>query len=175
MGLHAGFEASVAEGNPAILARARLHREDARQFGVARDAMVALPPVLHDEFPVAALDQRAFERDLTVEQIVRRQHGLEIGPERTELRRILGKADIEASGNGFDMDGSELVKAGIELGRHVARRQELAAQAVDPLVVRADQPHLAPTADRAEFGAAMPAGIVKAAQDAILSPHDEHR
>jgi hypothetical protein len=135
--------------------------------------VVALARILHDELPIGALEQGRLMGDLGVLEIVRLQHradGLRVG---LEVGRGVGQADIDGAGQRLDMDGPERMARGIETLSHPAGEDELAGEVIGPLMIGADETGGLAGALGTEFGAAMAAAIVEAAQRAGAVADDD--
>jgi hypothetical protein len=114
--------------------------------------------------------------DLGVLEVVRLQHRADGIPIGLEVGRGVSQADIDGAGQRLDIDGLEAMARGIETIAHPAGEDELPGEVVGPLVIGADEAGRLARALGAEFGAAMAAGVVEAAQRArAITDHDDRR
>ena len=122
-------------GNAIDSGYGRLLRVRPAQFRMVRRAMVALAVVFPDELPIAVLNDRAFEGDFGVRDLVRRQISLRLGSEGFETRRNRRDADKDIAGNAFAMDGLEPELRLIDRALHVTRADQSSVQIVGPLMI----------------------------------------
>ena len=147
----------------------------AEQLGVAV-AVVALTVVLHDELPVALLDDVDLVRDLRPPQLVgsqvrldARRHVVEVG------RGLVGEADEHEAADVAHVDRLEPEAAAVERGRLVLGVQQASVDVVGPVVVRAHQVADAAAGVVEDPRPAVPADVVEGAHLFVVVPDDDHR
>ena len=145
----------------------RLLRVRPAQFRMVRRTMVALAVVFPDELPIAVLNDRAFEGDFGVCDLVRRQIPFRLGSEGFETRRNGRDAHKDITTNAFAMDGLEPELRLVDRSVHVTRANQFSVQIVDPLMIGADEALRRALGRRAYARTAMPAGIVQRAYRSV--------
>ncbi|MNZ86934.1 hypothetical protein D3C78_1057790 [compost metagenome] len=136
-------------------------------------AVVALAVVFPDELPIALFDDRAFMRDLRFPDAVRSHVALDFLAHGLEIRRLIGKADEDVTGDGFAGDRLQAEIALVELFTHVTCEEQLAVEIVGPLVVRTDKARRLALLRGADAGAAVATGIVEGADLPIATANDD--
>lgn len=137
-------------------------------------AVVALAIVLPHQFPVALLDDGRDMRHLGLIEVMDlqiRRCERRVG---FEVRGLPCQADEHQPAQFTTVDRLEGVRLGVEVGRHVARPEQAAIEFVGPLMVGADQLGQMAVAGLAQHRPAMAAGVVKGADDTVLTAHDQH-
>src|ERR1700722_2426753 len=139
-------------------------------------AVIALPIVLHRELPVALLHEIILVGDLAVANIVRANMRLHrLAHDRKVLRRGIGEANKDETGEAFDMDRFEAELAAVKILSHVLVIDELAAAVIGPLMIRADEPGERAAARIAQARPAMPANVMKGAKRRVSVTNDDDR
>ena len=166
----------LAQPRRDVLGGVAVQREvGAEQLGVAV-AVVALAVVLHDELPVALLDEVDLVRDLRPPQRVGRQVGLDARRDVVEVGRgLVGEADEHEAADVADVDRLEPEAAAVERGRLVVRVQQPPVDVVGPVVVRAHEVADAAAGVVEDPRPAVPADVVEGAHLLVVVADDDHR
>lgn len=142
---------------------------------MGRRAVIAFARVFHDEFPVGLLDQAALIRHFGLAQPVRSEQWCNGGFERSEIRHIVRQGGVNAACHQLNPEWKQAVIVGFEFGRHPRGAEEPAVQVISPLMVGTDQLRATAMSVGADLRSAMPAYIVKAADEAIAPTDQQHR
>ena len=162
-------------GNAIDSGYGRLLRERPAQFRMVRRAMVALAVVFPDELPIAVFNDRAFEGDFGVRDLVRRQISFRLGSEGFETWRNRRDADKDIASNAFAMDGLEPELRLVDRAVHVTRADQSSVEIVGPLMIGTYEALHCASGCWAYARTAMPAGIVEGAYRPVEAAHDKDR
>ncbi len=147
----------------------------AAKFRVVGGTVIALAIVFPDELPVALFDDRAFEGDLGVLDVMRREIGFDQIAESREVRRFLGDADVDIARDGFAMDRLQAIFGRFEIRPDLSCEEQAAVEFVGPLVIGADELCGGALFGSADTRAAMAAGIMESTDAALRVAHDDDR
>nr|ABA56038.1 hypothetical protein [Sinorhizobium meliloti] len=151
----------------------RVEREGAAECRMVAAAMIALAVVLPDQLPVAFLDDRRGERDLGILEVVNLQIGARQLCECLEIRRRIGKTDINEAVEIAQVDGFQAVFRSMEIGTHVVRPDQFTVKLIGPLVVGTDKLRHLPLARLADQRSAVATGIVKGTDFTVTATDDD--
>lgn len=91
-----------------------------------------------------------------------------------EIRRRIGKTDIDEAVEIAQVDGFEAAFRSIEIGTHVVRPDQFTVKLIGPLVVGTDKLRHLPLACLADQRSAVAAGIMKRTDFTVAATDNDH-